>query len=102
MNAYPDKDGNIAFEVYGRAAKHPRYRDGKRIELSSAPNQRPLTVGSGHREAEVFTLTFKLVVKIPVTALEPSGQPTFNVTIPEEALNGLAPEAEIVAVLIEE
>lgn len=100
--AYPDKDGNIVFEVYGRAALSTRYREGKRIEFGSSPVNRPLTVGQGYKEKEVYTLGFKLLLKIPHSSLEPSGIPTFNVTIPEEALTGVAPEAEIVAVLIED
>jgi hypothetical protein len=102
VTAYPDQDGNILFEVHGRAALHDRWRSGKRIELATAPNQKPLTVGSGHGEKEVYTLAFKLKIKLPASALSPAGQPTFNVTIPEDALTGMAPEAEIVALLIED
>lgn len=102
MNPHPGKDGNIKFTVHGRAAAHPRYRDGKKIDLGQSPNHSPLTVGSGQGEREVYTLHFTLDIKIPLAALNPTKTPKFNITIPDEALRGIAPEAEIVAVLIEE
>lgn len=86
------------FTLYVRAAKHPRFKEGQRIEASMRPNQKPLTIGQGYAEQAVHTAFFKLDIKVPVEMLRPDSIPTFEVEIDPEDVTTITPTVEVEAV----
>lgn len=81
----------MIFTVYCRAAKHPRFRAGKRFEASVTYNPNPLTVGEG---TPVHTSFFKLKVDIPDGLLDPHTMPVAEVAIDALDVRAITPLVE--------
>jgi hypothetical protein len=84
------------FTLYVRAAKHPRFKGGGRIEASMSHNPDPLVIARGtYGETSVHTAFFKLQIKVPEEALRVQDIPMFEVEIPPEALTVISPSIEV-------
>lgn len=91
----------MKFTLYCRAAKHPRFRDGKRIAASSTQNFNPLTVGvptSYQGEREVHTAFFKLVIDVPNELLAAGDIPAATIALDPGATATVTPDVEQLAV----
>jgi hypothetical protein len=82
-------------KLYVRLARTPRARDGWKVEATTSPNPRALTVGQGAYSAPVHTLRFALLLDVPDHLLRPADWPVIEVEVPDEAVGRIPVEVEV-------
>jgi hypothetical protein len=72
----------MQLKVYMRIARTPRARDGFKVDASTSPNPRALTMGQGQWSEALHTVRFALTLDIPNELLRPADWPVIEVQIP--------------------
>lgn len=77
--------------AYVRLARSPNSpRQPWKLEASTNPNPRPLTVGQGHSERELHTVRFAIDLDVDDSIFNPKDWPTVELELSEAAADKLA------------